>query len=153
MVLGGCNGDAPATAAPASPTVSTVVAPARNAAAPIRYFFDVSGHSAAEITELLRRAQTTHDELPAAEQDSISIAIVLHGPDVAFFAADNYPQYRELVDLAASLDARGYVDLKACTLSVNRRGFDATQFPSFIEFVPFGPDEIEQLEARGYVRF
>lgn len=83
----------------------------------------------------------------------MSIAIVLHGPDVTFFATENYAQYRELVDLAAALDARGYVDLKACTTAVSSRGFDAAQFPPFIEFVPYGPDEIERLEAQGYVRF
>jgi len=102
---------------------------------------------------LLRRAQTTHDGLPAPERDSITIAMVLHGPDIAFFAVDHYEQYRELVDLAANLDALGYVDLKICTASVNSRGLDATQFPEFIEFVPYGPDEISRLESAGYVRF
>lgn len=83
----------------------------------------------------------------------MTIAIVLHGPDITFFAADNYAQYRELVDLAATLDAQGYVDLKACTVSVSRRGLEAAQFPPFIEFVPYGPDEIDRLKAQGYVRF
>lgn len=131
----------------------TSVAPAIDRTVASRYFFDVYGHTAEEITALLRRAQTTHDELPEAEQDSISIALVLHGPDITFFTSDNYAQYRELVDLAASLDAQGYVDLKICTTSVSRRGFDAAQFPSFIEFVPYGPDEIRRLESEGYTRF
>lgn len=156
VLLGGCDGDTagpiPATQ-PEPASVSAALSPARDDTAPTRYFFDVHGHTAAEITALLRRAQTTHDALPEAEQDAITIAIVLHGPDVTFFAADNYSRYRELVDLAADLDARGYVDLKACTVSVNRRGLDATRFPPFIEFVPFGPDEIDRLKAQGYVRF
>lgn len=155
-LLTGCNNDTPAPAAtppPAPATVSTSFPPTRNDTAPIRYFFDVYGHTAEEITALLRRAQTAHDELPEAAQGSISIAIVLHGPDVTYFAADNYAQYRELVDLAATLDAQGYVDLKACTVSVSSRGLDAAQFPPFIEFVPYGPDEIDRLKAQGYVRF
>lgn len=155
-LLAGCNSDTPGpapTAASTPATVSTAFPPTRNDAAPTRYFFDVYGHTAEEITALLRRAQSAHDELPEAEQDSITIAIVLHGPDVTFFAADNYAQYRELVELAATLDAQGYVDLKACTVSVSSRGLDAAQFPPFIEFVPYGPDEIDRLEAQGYVRF
>jgi len=156
VLLGGCDSDTPGplpAAQPGPPGVSAAVSPVRDDTAPTRYFFDVHGHTAAEITALLRRAQTTHDALPEAEQDAITIAIVLHGPDVTFFAADNYSRYRELVDLAAELDARGYVDLKACTVSVDRRGLDATRFPPFIEFVPYGPDEIDRLEAQGYVRF
>ncbi len=155
-LLGGCDSDPPgpaptATSAPA--TISPAFSPTRNDTAPTRYFFDVYGHTAEEITALLRRAQAAHDGLSAAEQDSITIAIVLHGPDITFFAADNYAQYRELVDLAATLDAQGYVDLKACTVSVSRRGLEAAQFPPFIEFVPYGPDEIDRLKAQGYVRF
>lgn len=156
LLLAGCESDAPeptrVTAAPQM-NLSTSVSPIAESAAATRYFFDVYGHTAGEITALLRRAQMTRDELPEAEQDSITIALVLHGPDVTFFAADNYAQYRELVDLAASLDAQGYVDLKICTSSVSSRGLDAAQFPPFIEFVPYGPAETGRLESAGYVRF
>lgn len=156
LTLAGCDREAPEST-PVTPTQSTIstttptlVQPDSTAA---RYFFDVYGHTAEEITALLRRAQATHDELPEAEQDSITIALVLHGPDIKFFTADNYAQYRELVDLAASLDAQGYVDLKICSQSVSSRGLDAAQFPRFIEFVAYGPDEIDRLKSQGYVRF
>ncbi|MGR9090916.1 MAG: hypothetical protein ACU85U_10090 [Gammaproteobacteria bacterium] len=69
-----------------------------------------------------------------------------------FFAADNYEQYRELVGLAASLDALGYVDQKVCTASVSGRRLNAAQCPPCIEFVPYGPTEISRLESEGHVR-
>ncbi len=153
LVLGGCERQVPEPTPPTNSATRTLAQTDNTATAAARYFFDVYGHTAEEITALLRRAQAKHDELPEDEQDSITIALVLHGPDIKFFTADNYAQYRELVDLAASLDAQGYVDLKICTKSVSSRGLDAAQFPRFIEFVPYGPDEINRLKSQGYARF
>lgn len=144
--------------------VSSVNAPAKIAAppagiaataaqgdTPTRYFFDVHGHTADEIMALLDRAKDTYDSLPADLQDALSIAMVLHGPDVEFFATTNYARYRELVDLAAKLDAFGFIDLKVCAASVRSRGLETDRFPPFIELVPYGPAEVSRLESTGYV--
>jgi len=116
------------------------------------YFFDVYGHSAAEIEALLNRAKDTYDSLPADLHDDVRIAMVLHGPDVAFFSTDNYDQYKDLVDLAASLDAFGFVDLKVCAASVRSHGLQPEKFPPFIELVPYGPAEVSRLRSAGYVQ-
>ena len=104
------------------------------------------------MKRLLNRAKDTYDSLPAHLQDDVRIAMVLHGPDVAFFATDNYEQYKDLVDLAASLDAFGFVDLKVCAVSVRIHGLQAEKFPPFIEIVPYGPAEVARLRSAGYVQ-
>ena len=44
-------------------------------------------------------------------------------------------------------------DFKVCTVSANRLGLDIDDVPPFIEFVPYGPSEISELENAGFVRF
>ncbi len=123
-----------------------------NAEHDVYYFFDVHGHSAEEITELLKRAKTTYDRLSSDLQAATRIAMVLHGPDVVYFANGNYAQYKALVDLAAEVDAFGFLDLKVCAASARSQGLEADKFPPFVELVAYGPAEIRRLEAAGYVR-
>ena len=101
---------------------------------------------------VLERAQDTYDNLPASLQGGLNIAMVIHGPDVDYFAIDKYDQYKELVDLAAKLDAFGFVDMKMCTASARSRGFANDKFPPFIELVPYGPQEISRLQQDGYTQ-
>jgi intracellular sulfur oxidation DsrE/DsrF family protein len=116
------------------------------------YFFDVYGHSADEIKALLERARDTYESVPVETRDDLRIAMVLHGPDVEFFARRNYDQYRDIVDMAAQLDAFGLIDMKVCAASASSRGIDNDEFPPFIEIVPYGPAEISRLEEEGYIR-
>jgi len=116
------------------------------------YLFDVHGHSAEEVAALLNRAKDTFDQLSSDLQATARIAMVLHGPDVAFFSSENYDQYKSLVDLAAEVDAFGFLDIKVCTASARSRGLDADKFPPFIELVPYGPVKIRRLESAGYVQ-
>ncbi len=126
--------------------------PATDSDRSTNYFFDVHGHSAEEIMELLNHARDTYDELPQELQEAARIVMVLHGPDVEFFAVENYARYKSLVDLAANVDALGFVDLKVCAASVRSRGLQTDKFPPFIEFVPYGPAEVTRLRSAGYVQ-
>lgn len=117
-----------------------------------RYFFDVVGHTPAEIMALLNRAKDTYDNLSPELRGTLKIAMVLHGPDVEFFATDSYAENKDLVDLAARLDAFGFVDLKICAVSVKNHGLTGAGFPPFIEIVPYGPTEMSRLQTDGYVR-
>jgi len=122
-----------------------------NAEVTTQYLFDIYGHSATEVTALLNRAKDVYDNLSPELRVGLQIAMVLHGPDVAYFATDNYTQYRALVDLAASLDAFGFVHLKICVTSVRANGLESSRFPPFIELVPYGPAEITRLKSVGNV--
>ena len=63
----------------------------------------------------------------------------------------NYEKNKELVDLAAKLDAFNVIDLKICEKSLSSRGVSQDEIPSFIEPVPYAPDEIKRLTEEGYI--
>ena len=117
-----------------------------------KLYFDIHGHSAKEFIALLDRAQDIYNETPTSERGALAVVLVLHGPDIDFFAAKNYARYQHIVDLAAQLDAFGVFDFKMCAASAASLSLAETEVPPFIEFVPYGPEEIERLEAAGYVQ-
>ncbi len=118
---------------------------------PVRYFFDTDGHNAEEIKALLQRAVELHEDAVAAHRP-MKIAMVMHGPDLEIFARKNYAQYAEIVDIAERLESSDVIDFKACQVAMESRGLKDSDMPEFFEMVPFGPEEIKQLEGDGYVR-
>ncbi|GMQ97160.1 MAG: hypothetical protein BMS9Abin15_0858 [Gammaproteobacteria bacterium] len=112
--------------------------------------FDITAHSVEELRAILRRAEKLVD----APQPSIippRIALVLHGPEVTYFDIRNYDQYKDVVDLAARLDAFNLIDVKMCLTMMGAAGMKPEDVPAFIELVPYGPDEVERLKDEGYV--
>lgn len=117
-----------------------------------KYYFDVVHHSAEEFAALMARAHAIYEQTPADQRDRLSIVLVIHGPDIDFFRRDNYSEHQSLVDSAARLDAFGVFDFKVCARTAARRGISEDDVPDFVEFVPYGPDEIDELKDRGYMR-
>lgn len=115
-----------------------------------RYFFNVKGHTKEQVESLLLRALEIYEAMPAEGRETLEIAMVLHGPDTQYFAKKNYSENKNLVDLAAKLEASGFVDLKVCAVSAKSQGIDDDGFPSFIEIVPYGPQAIENLKQAGF---
>lgn len=114
-----------------------------------QYMFDVSDHSQKELVALLQRA----DEIAGVDSpgaDELDIALILHGPDIGWFAKQNYQENKELVDLAARLDALEIIDLKICQQAMQQYGYLEDDIPAFIDRVPYAPDEIQRLEGSGY---
>ncbi|NIR32711.1 MAG: hypothetical protein GWN84_26115 [Gammaproteobacteria bacterium] len=103
-----------------------------------------------EIRALLERAEDAVPQ-PRREREKPSVALVLHGPEIDIFAIGNYAKYKDIVDLAAKLDAYGIIDVKMCLSTMRRRGLDDDDVPPFVELVPYGPDEIERLKREGYI--
>jgi intracellular sulfur oxidation DsrE/DsrF family protein len=110
-----------------------------------RYVVDVSVHTRAELETLLDRVERlSADQAPPSQGPNI--ALVLHGPEITFFTRSNYRTYRELVDRVAALDARGVIDTRMCQTMMRLNNIsEADIVPGFIEFVPYGPDEIDRL--------
>lgn len=115
-----------------------------------RYLFRVTLHTPMEIEGLLARAEQLARNTRPADRRA-GIALVLHGPEVEIFARKNYAKYRHIVDRAARLDADGVIEIKMCQTEMRSRGIGNDDVPGFIEFVPYGPDEEERLQRRGYV--
>ena len=141
MVTGGI-----AAAMEKAPTIT----PNDSAAPGARPLFRVTLHTPVEFEGLLTRAeQLARTTRPADRHDGI--ALVLHGPEVEIFARKNYAKYRHIVDRAARLSAEGVIEVKMCQTEMRSRDIHDEDVPKFIEFVPYGPDEEDRLQRRGYV--
>ena len=117
-----------------------------------RYVLDIVLHTAAEIEQMLDKAEQLSSK-PRSATEPASIAIVLHGPEIDIFSINNYKKYHDIVDRAARLDAYNIIDVKMCLTTMRIRGVRKEDIPGFIDFVPFGPAEVERLQQRGYVKF
>jgi intracellular sulfur oxidation DsrE/DsrF family protein len=121
-------------------------------AAPQGMVLDVSVNSLDELKVLLDRAEEIAAR-PQSQGEMAGVVLVLHGPEVEFFAISNYPHYKDIVDQAARLDAFDVVDVKICQSMMERLGVERDDIPAFIEQVPYGPGEVERLVREGYVYF
>jgi intracellular sulfur oxidation DsrE/DsrF family protein len=143
------------TAAPAqTPSVGNPAAPSDDMGEGLRdgkrYAYDIVLHTPEQIREVLQRAEQI-SKAPRPANEQASIAMVLHGPEIDIFAIENYPKYRDIVDLAAKLDAYNVIEVKMCQTMMRKRGLKNNDVPGFIELVPYGPDEVEKLRNNGYV--
>jgi intracellular sulfur oxidation DsrE/DsrF family protein len=116
-----------------------------------RYVFDVVMHHPEEMSQLLQRVEQLAETIEPGDTDP-QLALVLHGPEIAFFNTQNYDRFADLVDRAAALDKKGIIDVKVCETMLRSLDIDADKLPDFVDRVPFGPAEIDKLVERGYVR-
>lgn len=112
---------------------------------------DVVLHNKDDILSMLRRAESLAMTPNPAERPR-QIALVLHGPEISHFKISSYSENKEIVDLAAKLDAFNVIDIKMCNTVMNQLDVSEQEIPAFIEIVPFGPGEVQQLEARGFLK-
>ncbi len=122
------------------------------AALPKKAVLDISVHTIDELKVLLDRAEGLA-MAPQPPGMAASVVLVLHGPEVEFFAISNYDKYKDIVDQAARLDAFDVVDVKICRAMMQTRGIPRDDIPAFIEQVPLGPAEIDRLVGEGYIYF
>jgi len=117
--------------------------------APIRRptVMDISLHDEAALEQLLRRLDAWQRE---GKLHQGPVAVVLHGPEIAWFTRRAYPEHRALIDLAGRLDAAGVIEVKACRTRMRMMGVREDELPAFVETVPFGPGEVLRLENSGY---
>ena len=114
------------------------------------YLFDISNHNIEELEALLKRAQEV-TQLDSSNYGDLEIVMILHGPDIDWFTQQNYKRNLELVDLAKKLDAFDIIDMKVCETAMSARGVKREDIPSFIESVPYAPDEMRRLLQEGYI--
>lgn len=115
-----------------------------------RFLFTVMLHTEKEIETLLTRAESLSRSLIPRKKNRVGIALVLHGKEIEMFNKKNYRKYRNIVDTAARLDANDVVEIKVCRTLMDQLKIREEDMPSFVEIVPYGPDEEERLLGQGY---
>ncbi len=115
-----------------------------------RYLFGVTLHSEKEIESLLSRAESLSHKLKSRKESHAGIALVLHGKEIEMFNKKNYKKFRNIVDKAARLDANDVLEIKVCQTLMDELNIKKEDMPSFIEIVPYGPDEEKRLLENGY---
>lgn len=111
----------------------------------------IHAHTPDELSGILNRAQIWADQYETYPEEPI--AIVLHGPEASVFVKANYQKYKQLVDLAAKLDAFNVVDVRICERWMGSNNVKKNELPPFVETVPYGPAEEERLIKAGYQEF
>ncbi len=117
-----------------------------------QYIANIELHTAEEISDLFDRASMLLDQQNGFALGE-PIAFVLHGPEVEYFSHANYGEFKSLVDKAAQLDAFRVIDVRICATYMRLHDIAPESLPPFVEIVPYGPAEEQQLRSSGYVDF
>lgn len=113
---------------------------------------NVELHTTDELRALLEKAEKiSNGDTEYNTQEPV--AVVLHGEEIRAFVRSNYREHKDLVDLAARLDAFNVVDVKVCRRWMGMNGITESDLPPFVEPVPWGAAERDRLERSGYAYF
>ena len=110
----------------------------------------VTLHKQEELESLLNRADDLSKTMRTKGNNS-KIALILHGPEIRFFSKKNYKVNSNIVDKAARLDGDSIIEIKVCKSKMDEFGIEDKDIPSFVEIIPYAPDEEERLLKKGYV--
>jgi len=112
---------------------------------PQKVVYDVNVKTIAAMNSVLDRASFL-SKITGADPFDSSIVLVLHGPEIPFFARENYTKYKELVTRAQSLVEAETLKIRMCKLAAAAHGFKPKQIHGFIKIVPMGDAEIIRLQ-------
>ena len=140
----------PVSTPPTTPVTEAEIANKQLDIGNTQYLFIAAEHTPDELQSLLQRVEEI-TQSSSQLYDQLDIALVIHGENVHMFTEDNYEQNKMMIDLAAKLDALDVIDMKVCEWSMSQRGVSPTELPSFVDPVPFAPDEIKRLTEAGYI--
>lgn len=115
-----------------------------------KFMFSVTLHKREEIDSLLTRADSLSKTMRSKGNKSV-IALILHGPEIKLFTSKNYKNNKDIVDKAARLDGDKVIEVKVCKTKMKELGIKDGDLPSFVEIIPYAPDEEEKLLKQGYV--
>lgn len=121
---------------------------------PQKVVYDVAVSSVEKVESVLDRASYL-SQITGADPFDSSIVLVLHGPEIQYFARKNYEQYKDLVQRAQSLTVGDVIKIKMCKIAAAGQGFKPDDIHGFIEMVPMGDAEIIRLqneEGHAYMR-
>jgi len=112
---------------------------------PQKVVYDVAASSINELVHVIDRVSSLNN-LTGNDPFESSIIIVLHGPEVKYFAHKNYQKYKVLIDRAQSLTVGSTIKFKMGQLTAKWYGFEPENIHGFIELIPMGDAEIIRLQ-------
>lgn len=112
---------------------------------PQKVVYDVNVKTLGAMNGVLDRASYL-SKITGADPFDSSIVLVLHGPEIEFFARENYQKYKELVHRAQSLVEGETLKIRMCKLAAEGHGYKPNQIHGFIKVVPMGDAEIIRLQ-------
>ncbi len=119
-----------------------------------RYLANLELHTAAELLEVLSRAEELLLDDAMSYNSHASVTLLMHGPEVTVLLRDNYRDNQEVVDLAARLSALGVVNIKACQTWMGGHSIDERQLQPFVSTVPYAAEEARMLvQEQNYIAF
>jgi len=121
---------------------------------PQKVVYDVAVKTERKVKSVLDRASYL-SKITGADPFDSSIVLVLHGPEIEFFAIRNYNRYKEIMDRAQSLVEGEVLKIRMCRIAAEGHGYQPKDIHGFVEMVPMGDAEIIRLqteEAHAYMR-
>lgn len=113
-----------------------------------RTYLEISPNGREDLAALMSTLEGHLDEgLPMTDP----VVVILHGSEATSFTSAGYAGNRMLVDQAARLSAYRLIDVRMCETWMKANEVAPEDLPAFVKTVPFAPEEIERLEADGYV--
>lgn len=87
-------------------------------------------------------------------QESGPLLVQLMGSEVNFFVRDNYPQHKEVVDLAARLSGLGLVDMSVSAERLRQLEIDSRSLQPFVGVFVSAEGSVKQRrEKEGFIYF
>ncbi len=112
---------------------------------PQKVVYDVHVKTAGAVKSVLDRASYL-STITGADPFDQSIVLVLHGPELSFFAKKNYQKHKELMHRAQSLVESDVIIIRMCKIAAQSLGFLAKDIHGFVEIIPMGDAEIIRLQ-------
>jgi len=112
---------------------------------PQKVVYDVNVDTVAKVESVLDRASHL-SIITGADPFDQSIVLVLHGPELNFFAIKNYSKYKELMHRAQSLVESEALKIKMCKIAAQGQGHQPEDIHGFVEIIPMGDAEIVRLQ-------
>ena len=112
---------------------------------PQKVVYDVHVKTVEAVGSVLDRASYL-SSITGAEPFDQSIVLVLHGPELNFFAIENYSEYNTLMHRAQSLVESDVLTIKMCKIAAKNQGYQPEDIHGFIEMIPMGDAEIIRLQ-------
>lgn len=112
---------------------------------PQKVVYDVHVKTVEALESVLDRASYL-STITGADPFDQSIVLVLHGPELSFFAIDNYQKHKALMHRAQSLVESEALTIKMCKIAAQSQGHSPEDIHGFIEIIPMGDAEIIRLQ-------